>query len=415
MKRPPFRLTFLWRFTLLTFVVSLIAAFVLALAVENAHRRAIETDIEVSALGRVNAQLTHALDQLAKNGRLTPETLAAFARAREDTTLNQFVTDMRIYRVSGEAVYPVNAPSARDDVHSALASDNFLRVERGDKITAYEPYFTTNEQAYVVAVDFSAGNLGTQFERERRQVFLIVGVVTAIIFFSLVTLAAGASRELERRRRESQSTFVETLKLMAETIDLRDPYTAGHSQRVGEYSRKLAAAMHFPEHRIDVIESAALLHDIGKIAVPDAVLFKPSALDASERKIIGTHPVVGARLLQSIASMEDIVPCVLHHHEKIDGTGYPDKLLGEEIPMGARVIAVADSFDAMTTDRPYRRALTAEVAVAELRRVAGSQLDKTLVDAFAKLVERGAIVPPLPASNDVAFGRKAFAAAHPLG
>ncbi len=199
---------------------------------------------------------------------------------------------------------------------------------------------------------------------------------------------------------------MQTLKVMAETIDLRDPYTAGHSRRVGEYSRKLAIALKLPERSVDVIESGALLHDLGKIAVPDAVLFKPSHLDARERSMIGTHPTVGARLLSGIASMEDVVPCVLHHHEKMDGTGYPDHLLGPDIPEGARVIAVADSFDAMTTDRPYRRALTSDAAVAELRRVAGTQLDAKMVDAFCTLVARGEIVPPRPSEErEIAFGR----------
>jgi len=198
---------------------------------------------------------------------------------------------------------------------------------------------------------------------------------------------------------------------MAHTVDLRDPYTAGHSKRVAVYSRALARAAGLSRETVETIESGALLHDIGKIAIPDRILFKPAKLDAEERTIIESHPVMGARLLANVPGMDEVTGCVLHHHERLDGNGYPGKLLGEAIPLGARVIAVADTFDAMTTDRPYRRALTVEAAVGELRRVAGSQLDANLVDAFVRAVERGEIVllqrPAEPNGAAPAFGRKA--------
>jgi putative nucleotidyltransferase with HDIG domain len=400
-------MTFLWRFTLRTLVVTIIAAYALALSIENTHRSALETDIEISALGHVNAELTKPLDRFAESGVLTPAIAADFERAGNDALLSEYVTGLRIYRPSGRAVYPAGAPNATDNVHRALNTDNFVRVAQGNAITAYSPMFTRGEQVYVVAVDFSPGQLSAQFQHERNQVFAIVGAVVAVIFFSLVTLAAGASRELERRRRESQSTFVDTLKLMAEAVDLRDPYTAGHSQRVAHYSRKLAKALKLPIEQVDTIENGALLHDLGKIAIPDSVLFKPAALDQREREIIGTHPVIGANLLRNVASMEDIVPCIMHHHERIDGSGYPDKLLGDAIPFGARIIAVADTFDAMTTDRPYRRALALERAVAELKRIAGTQLDARAVAAFLELIERGEVRPLLaPATEEPVFGRK---------
>jgi putative nucleotidyltransferase with HDIG domain len=391
---PALRLTFLWRFTLVTLAVSVLTAFVLASTMERSHREAVENDVEVAALGRLSAQLTQPLDALAAAGHLTAATETAIRSASDDAQRFEYVTAMRIYRADGRAVFPAGTPPEMRDVHAALAGDTFLRVDRGEQITAYAPYYTRNEQVYVIAVDFAHGQLGAAYARERTALLQVVGVVTAISFASLLTLAAGASRELERRRREAQSTFVQTLSIMAEVIDLRDPYTAGHSQRVAVYSRKLATAINLPQRQIDVIESGALLHDIGKIGVPDAVLFKPAGLDADERRIISTHPVVGARLLGNISAMEDVVPCVLHHHEKLDGTGYPDRLAGEQIPLGARVVAVADTFDAMTTDRPYRAALSADTAIRELVRVAGTQLDERLVLAFAELVVRGEIVPP---------------------
>jgi len=406
MKLPAFRFTFLVRFTLVTAIVSIVCAIVLSAFVENVHRKAVQRDLEIAALGRINAQLTKPLDRLAAAGNVTPEIASSFEHAAEEAKFFQYITDLRIYRPNGVAVYPEDSPSQQAEVHRAISGDDVLIVDHGDISTAYSPYFTKNEQVFIIAIDISHGLEAAQFNVEREQIVAITGGVVLIIFLSLVTLAAGASRELERRRRESQSSFVHTLKIMAETIDLRDPYTAGHSKRVGEYSRQLAVALELPPRHVDIIESGALLHDLGKIAVPDAVLFKPAALDQRERQMIGTHPTVGAKLLSGIASMEDIVPCVLHHHEKIDGTGYPDHLLGPDIPQGARVIAVADSFDAMTTDRPYRRALTTEAALTELRRVAGTQLDANMVAVFCAIVERGEIVPPRPLDEeDLAFGR----------
>ncbi len=407
MRSRPFRLTFLQRFTLLTLAVSILAALALAFGIESAHRAALERDIEISALGRVDAELTKPLDRFAASPHLTPELRRAFERAAADALLAEYVTALRIYRPDGTAVYPAGAPLAADDAHRALNADGLVRVARAGAVTAYAPIFTNGEQVYVVALDFSTGQLAASFDSEGRTIFWTVLGAVAVIFCSLVTLAAGASRELERRRREAASTFVDTLKLMAETVDLRDPYTAGHSQRVARYSRQIATAMKLSAQAIDTVENGALLHDIGKIAVPDHVLFKPAALDPSERAIIARHPVIGAGLLQHVAAMREIVPCIMHHHERIDGRGYPDGLTGGAIPLGARIIAVADTFDAMTTDRPYRRALDPEHAAAELRRIAGTQLDARPVAAFLELLANGEIVPPAAASQtEPVFGRK---------
>jgi len=225
-----------------------------------------------------------------------------------------------------------------------------------------------------------------QAASEANTVRVATGGAIALIFVTLSVLVAGASREIERRRRQAQATLVGTLTILADVIDKRDPYTAGHSRRVAIYSRLLARELHLAFVECDTIEHAALMHDLGKIGIPDAVLLKPAALDEDERRLMGTHPTVGAEIIRTCGTMDEIVPCVLHHHERIDGKGYPAKLRGETIPRGARVIAVCDSFDAMTTDRPYQRALSVETALAELNRVAGTQLDAHFVVAFERVV-----------------------------
>ncbi len=410
MKRFSFRPTFLFRFTLLTLVVSTLAAVVLAIAIEDRHRHSLEERAEASVLSRVDADLAGPLNRLGTRGVDTAKLRREFESASRDAARSEFAEAVRIYRPSGNAVYPSSAVAAPADVHAAMAANTILSVERGDTITAYQPMFTDDEHPYVIAVDFSAGLIDEQIAEDRRQIVIFVAAAVAIIFFSLVTLAAGASRELEKRRREARHTFVTTLEVMAETIDLRDPYTAGHSKRVATYSRTLAEAAGLPRSLVESIEGGALLHDIGKIAIPDRVLFKPAKLDPDERLIIETHPVVGAKLLANVPAMEEVTRCVLHHHERLDGCGYPDKLLGDAIPLGSRVIAIADTFDAMTTDRPYRRGLSVESAVAELKRVAGTQLDAALVGTFLALIARGEITvlakPVDPEADMPAFGRK---------
>jgi HD-GYP domain-containing protein (c-di-GMP phosphodiesterase class II) len=401
------RLTFLTRFTLATFAAAVAAAIVLAFVLETLHQQSIERDEIVTAVGQIDAKLVMPLEAYSGVGKLTPAVDSQLHAATSDATLHQFVSGLRIYQTNGTPVYPAGAPADSSNVRQTSASDGFVSIDHGDVRTIYGPFATSNGKRYVVAIDVLPMQLHGQFATERYQVIAATTAVVALIFCALVALAAGASREIERRRRESQNTFVQTLTTLAETIDLRDPYTAGHSRRVAAYSRLLALDMGLSAKEAGQIEHAALLHDIGKVGVPDAVLFKNGPLDDEERLHIRAHPVIGAGLIAGIPTMCDIYPCILHHHERWDGRGYPDGLSGENIPLGARIIAVADSFDAMTTDRPYRRGLGADAAIQELIRGEQTQFDKRCVQAFVQLVTRGEIVPPPRASGDVKFAQRA--------
>ena len=400
------RLTFLARFTLATFAAAVAAAVVLAFVLEALHQQSVERDEIVSAIGAIDAKIAAPLDDYARAGRLTPALRARFHTVAGDAQLREFVSALRVYRLDGTAVFPPGTPAAAKLVAQAAANDAIISDDRGDTRTMYEPFVTGSGSRFVIAIDVVPVQLHNQFAGERWQVAAATMAVVALIFFALVAMAAGASREIERRRREAQESFFQTLTTLAETIDLRDPYTAGHSRRVAAYSRQLALEIGLPAAAARAIEHAALLHDIGKVGVPDAVLFKNGPLDDEERLLIRGHPVIGANLLADIPSMCDIYPCILHHHERYDGRGYPDGLAGARIPIGARVIAVADSFDAMTTDRPYRAGLGADAAIAELERGVGTQFDRRCVSAFVGLVERGEIVPPPRASGEVRFAQR---------
>jgi HD-GYP domain-containing protein (c-di-GMP phosphodiesterase class II) len=180
-----------------------------------------------------------------------------------------------------------------------------------------------------------------------------------------------------------------TLIDLARAIEARDPYSSGHAARVTALAEVIGARLGWDDDQIDVLRIGAALHDIGKLAVSDSVLRKPGPLNESELVEVRSHPEEGARMIGLVRSLRAAVPAVLHHHERWDGLGYPTGYAAEAIPAEARVLAVADAFDAMTSDRPYRLALTPRAAIAELERCAGAQFDPDVVAVFAEAWRQG--------------------------
>jgi response regulator RpfG family c-di-GMP phosphodiesterase len=194
-----------------------------------------------------------------------------------------------------------------------------------------------------------------------------------------------ATRDLEGAYRQLQDTYRATLEALGSALDTRDVGTEAHSRRVHGYALATARAYGLPDNALTDLGHGVLLHDIGKIGIPDAILLKPDRLTADEWAIMRRHPEIGARLIRDIAFLQGAVPIVRHHHERWDGTGYPDGLRELEIPLGARIFAVVDAFDAMTFDRPYSRAISFQAARAELHRSAGTQFDPAVVEAFMRI------------------------------
>lgn len=194
---------------------------------------------------------------------------------------------------------------------------------------------------------------------------------------------------LAKRLKENMITVIDTL---ATTLEARDPYTHGHSHRVGAYSCWIAEELNYSDDEMEILRHGGILHDIGKIAVREEVLNKPGRLTAEEYEHIKIHPTVGFNILKQINDLDALLPIVLSHHERIDGKGYPHGVPGGDIPLNARIAAIADTFDALTSNRPYRDGMPLEKAIAILESVKGSQLDAELVDIFvAKVRERGII------------------------
>ncbi|HEX3454340.1 MAG TPA: HD-GYP domain-containing protein [Gaiellaceae bacterium] len=181
------------------------------------------------------------------------------------------------------------------------------------------------------------------------------------------------------------------LLALSRAIEARDPHSAGHAARVGVMAEVVAERLGWDEADVDVLRMCAALHDVGKLRVPERILLKPGPLDADELAEMRRHPEEGARMVAKVRSLRLAVPGVLYHHERWDGSGYPVGVEGEAIPAEARVLAVVDSFDAMTSDRPYRRAMTEQLAVAELERCAGSQFDPDVVRVFAEAWHDGSL------------------------
>lgn len=184
-----------------------------------------------------------------------------------------------------------------------------------------------------------------------------------------------------------RSSYIDSICAIANALEVRDPYSYGHSSNVTDYARSIAKELGLSSLERENLIHAALLHDVGKIGISDAILLKPDKLTQAEWEIVKEHPRRGKEILEPLSFLKEALPVVCHHHERYDEQGYPDGLKGEEIPLGARIIAVADSYDAMSSDRPYRKRLSEEECIAGLKKSAGKQLDPRLVEAFLQVLK----------------------------
>ena len=215
---------------------------------------------------------------------------------------------------------------------------------------------------------------------------ILVILVTAL---AVMLIVHRKLRAIAKREREYKDIMVQGLETLARTIDAKDKYTNGHSIRVAIYSRELARRMGMSEKEQEKVYYIALVHDIGKIGIPDAILNKCARLTDEEYEIIKTHPMIGGEILKSFTALEGSTEGASYHHEKYDGTGYGKQLVGEEIPLVARIIGVADAYDAMSSNRCYRNALSSEKVIDELNNGTGTQFDPKIVPFMLEMIEDG--------------------------
>jgi HD-GYP domain-containing protein (c-di-GMP phosphodiesterase class II) len=205
--------------------------------------------------------------------------------------------------------------------------------------------------------------------------------------FEAIAKQAAVAIDNARLYTDLSELFKSSIRALVNAVEAKDEYTRGHTERVTEYSVMIARKMGFTGEEIQRIELSALLHDVGKIGIPDKILLKPGKLTDEEFEVVKEHPSRGVKMLRPIKQLRMVLNGIKHHHEKLDGSGYPDGLIGNGIPLVARIITVGDAYDAMTTNRPYRNALPREEAIRRLKQDSNTQFDPELVDVFVKCIE----------------------------
>ena len=202
-----------------------------------------------------------------------------------------------------------------------------------------------------------------------------------------------AFEKVQKAAKENQELFLSSIRALAAAIDAKDPYTRGHSERVARYSAAIAKSLELPAEDVRKARLSGILHDVGKIGIDDRIIRKPTALTDEEFELMKAHPSKGAAIMEAIPQLADIIPGMKYHHEKWEGGGYPDGLAGESIPLQARIVAVADAFDAMTTTRPYQKAMEVSYVLQRLREMSNKRFDARCVEALVRSHERGELIP----------------------
>jgi putative nucleotidyltransferase with HDIG domain len=276
---------------------------------------------------------------------------------------------------------------------------NFTLIAVDFRIFEGSDVWMSFRQVYapVLPVEFATGLLtaGVAFAYQGRNLAAVgLLAVIGLVFQYLLRTALNSmerKEQLEGRTRELASLQVGLLGTVLQTLSLRDKMTARHSAAVARYSREIARELGLSEREQDVVHTAALLHDIGKFIFPDSILFADSKLSRADLEIVRRHPEQGARLVARMEGYGPVAEIILAHHERIDGNGYPNGLVGEQIPLAARIISVADTYDVMTSRDSYREPVSSREAIEELRAVSDKQLDATVVETFIGLLERRSV------------------------
>ena len=298
--------------------------------------------------------------------------------------------DLRDVVETGEAEAGLeDLHDAEDAVESKLPVDDVLEV--------YSPVFSETNQvigAYEIYAD--ATPLESSIADRRKELWIVIGAVFLLLWVLLVVLARSASSTLRRQTgvlrersialsdsyRRLEESSLEAIETLNATVEAKDPYTAGHSLRVQRIALSIGKELGLGVKDVDALRFGALFHDIGKIAIPDALLTKPGRLTDEEFDLMKRHSAEGARIVEKFSRLRDSVPIIRHHHERWDGRGYPDGLAREEIPLAAAIAGLADAWDAMTIERPYQRALSPDEALEEVLACRGTQFVPAVVDAF---------------------------------
>jgi putative nucleotidyltransferase with HDIG domain len=414
---------------------SLIASALILAAGAVALSSTLSSDLRKAALNDtaldVGAYADAVLSPNVARRNTVVVTPAALARLRRAVRLPGDVRGLNLYSRNGRLVFSTTHPErtgrhrTNPDLRDVVSS-GAPRAELIDPTGAASPVVKvwaplhSSHGRVVGAAELSLDDsvVTALIDETRGTVWYAVGVVFGVLWLVLALLLRGASARLRAQNedlaarshdlvessRELEATLLETIETLNAAVEARDPYTAGHSQRVRRVSLAIGRELRLPAKQLGALATAALFHDIGKIGMPDSILTKPDRLDRAEAAVMREHVTRGAEIVSRITSLRDSVPAIRHHHERWDGLGYPDGLSGTDIPVEAAIIAIADAWDAMTTDRPYATALDMQEAMLQLQAGRGKQFSPVVVDAFWTVSRRrpAEILPPEAAAAAVA-------------
>ena len=315
--------------------------------------------------------------------------LAKFQELVKTRVCSVFLVDEQGFEFVHEVSIPDKlSPTVQKEVDAQIKSGTFGLIINDGKpaCVVTEVFRDANKRPLSIIIaplyhkERTMGAVIVIFEEDqdfiRQQTLKLLYILSG--FFSLTLQNAYLLNDLKR-------SYFDTIRAIANSVEARDPYTKGHSHRVGQIARAIAEELGWSEEEMELIDWGGMLHDVGKIGIHDAILNKPGKLNDEEYEAIKSHPVIGAQIVKDISFLKPVIPYILEHHERYDGKGYPQGLAGENISIKGRVLAVADVFDAVTTDRPYQKALDPEVAFKEIiAKNALSHFDPKIVDAFER-------------------------------
>ena len=422
----PRRATFFQEFTLIFAAVALVLSLAAVVAVthfvgndiRNRTLDDLQSDVSQVTARQVTARLSPG--QLASP--LAGDELAAFDQYVRENVLSPRTLRLNLWNGEGTIVYSSTPALIGSRVPEnpglieALGGQTFTRIEDADVEASSTEEGTAGVEGasklveMYVPISFGDGGMtlgAIEVNRDyspiashiaalQKTVFLGIAAALTVLYVALLILVRRGSETLRRqqaalecRTGELKSSYDSIVAVLCSALDLRDNVTSGHAKRVSELASIVAWQLGLRKDEVRQMEKAAILHDIGKIGVADAVLRKPGPLDEFEWEEMRRHPELGYQILQGIDFLKDAADVVYAHHERFDGSGYPRGLKGEQIPLGARIFAVVDAYDAMTSHRPYRKAIPHHVAAEEIVRNAGSQFDPEVVKAFLEAEKRG--------------------------
>ena len=411
------RLSLLMYFTIFSFIAFVITGTVLGFFISNHIKKDKLQNVKEITRLTVNAFLKEELTPEDFGGSLSEQKINILDLKFEQIMKSTEIIGIKIWDKSGNILYSENPDligkhfELDNDLIQAIYNNSMISVSKPEKdenkslsiydkfIEIYEPIAFNGIVSGVFEIYKPYDEIKQHMEIINRIIAIIMFIGLLILYLFLLKIIHNASRtlilqnksllgkkiELEESYQKLNSSYKNTIITLSNTVDAKDSYTAGHSERVTKIALEIGIKLNLPEERLELLENAALFHDIGKLGVPDNILLKPGKLTELEFEKVKEHPSVGVNILRNIDFLTDALPIILHHHEKFSGGGYPDGLSHNDIPLESRIIAVADTYDAMTSDRPYRKGLTHNEAVAEIIKFKGIQFDEYVVEAFLKI------------------------------